>query len=146
MKTAIITIGIPCSGKSTWADNEIKDRTDCVKIERDEIRMKLFNLENYNDYVINKHNEDFVSRCFYMLVDQCAKLEVDIIISDTNLNDKYRKELIEYLDSLGYSVVIKTFEISIEEAIERNKHRDKHIPEHVLINMHKKFEKFKSEF
>lgn len=41
---AIVTIGIPCSGKSTWAEEYCK-KTGALEINRDNIRMNLFDLE-----------------------------------------------------------------------------------------------------
>jgi adenylate kinase family enzyme len=36
-KTAIITIGIPGAGKSTWANNYVKENTSYVRINRDDL-------------------------------------------------------------------------------------------------------------
>ena len=44
----------------------------------------------------------------------------NIVISDTNLNTKYRNILIENLKELGYDVEIKEFDISWKEACRRD--------------------------
>jgi O-phosphoseryl-tRNA(Sec) kinase len=142
MLYAIVTIGIPCSGKSTWSDQFVAEKDNWVKLERDDIRMKLFSLEHYNDYRFSKDNEKMVTNCFDMLLDQAKRSEMNVIVADTNLNKKFREQLIDKLKGMGYHVFIQRFPISVEEALERNKNRDKYIPEEVIINMAERFEQY----
>ena len=139
-KLAIVTVGVPCSGKSTWADEFVAARENWVKIERDEIRMKLFGLDDYSLYRHCKDNEQLVTNCFNQLLQVCADGNLNVVSADTNINPKFRKQLLTKLEDLGYDVKIKKFHVSLEEALERNKHRDgKFIPEDIIQNMQARF-------
>jgi predicted kinase len=142
---AILTIGIPCSGKSTWAEQYCRENI-AVEINRDNIRMEMFGLERYNDYKMTKEKESYVSEVGKEKIELCAKTKQDIVISDTNLNKKYRNELIKKLESLGYDVEIKIFDIEYFDAIKRNdKRKDKQIPRSVMYDMYRRYMEFLEE-
>ena len=135
-KLAIVTIGIPCSGKSTWADQFVVERENWVKIERDEIRMRLFGLDDYNLYRHEKDNEQLVTNCFDQLLQVCSDGNLNVVIADTNINPKFRKQLLTKLEVLGYDIKIKKFHVSLEEALERNDLREgKFIPPDIIKGM-----------
>lgn len=143
---AILTIGIPCSGKSTWAERYCNLMASAVEINRDKLRMEIFKLERYNDYKMTKHNESLVTAEANELISKCAEQKYDIVISDTNLNKKYRNILIEKLESLGYDVEIKIFDIEYFDAIKRNeKRKDKQVPRTVMYDMYRRFMDFLEE-
>lgn len=135
-KLAIVTIGIPSSGKSTWADQFVSERENWIKIERDEIRMRLFGLDDYSQYRHEKDNEQLVTNCFDQLLQVCSDGNLNVVISDTNINPKFRMQLFMKLEEHGYNVKIRKFCVSLEEALDRNKHREnKFIPEHIIESM-----------
>jgi len=126
---AIITIGCPGSGKTTFA-NSMPDYTD---INRDDARMLLFGLAHYSEYKFTKARESAVTRYCIQQYSKNSEVGNSIIISDTNLNVDRRKHLRELLEALGYEVEERTFHASFEELIKRNDSRsDKTIPRSVL--------------
>lgn len=142
---AIITIGIPCSGKSTWAEN-FCTKNNFVEINRDNIRMDMFNLERYDDYKFSKDREKRVTKKARELMEACARFESDLVVSDTGLNKGRREDLQVFLETLGYDVEYKVFDIEFFDALKRNdKRTDKTIPRSVMYDMYRHYMEYKEE-
>lgn len=136
---AILTIGIPCSGKSTWAEKFCNDN-DYKEINRDDIRMNLFDLEFYSEYKMNRFNESLVTDRANYLIDLAKNNNQNIVISDTNLNGKYQNNLVKKLQDLGFEVEYKLFDIEYFEAVKRcEKRTDKPIPRKVIYDMYRRY-------
>ena len=142
---AILTIGIPGSGKTTWAEQQVV-LNGFNNINRDDLRMSLFGLEHYSDYVFSRKNEKIATDKVHSIIDEYAKGGMDIIISDTNLNEMYRNKMVKRLEGLRYDVEFKEFPISFETALKRNdKRADKTIPRAVLFHMWKAWLEYKGQ-
>lgn len=126
----IITIGLSASGKSTYAEEMAKK--GYVQIERDMIRRYLFGFEQWNEYKFNKTNEERVTAVADQMLFDAHLEKKNVVISDTNLNPKYRNALIEKLKGYGYEVEIKEFPISYEEAIKRDTFRKYSVGQKVI--------------
>jgi len=136
---AILTVGIPGSGKTTWAE----EQKSFVNINRDDIRMKLFELENYSDYKFTKDRENQVTTYMDGLIHQCSAEGVDIIISDTNLNKSRRENLTRFLSDLCYDVEIKDSPIDFWTAVKRDEKRnDKTVGRQVIYRMYQSWLKY----
>lgn len=125
-KLLVITVGMSCSGKTTWAEQFVKENPDFVNLNRDEIRFQMFcdGERDWTKYKFNKKNENEVTEVIEKLADYAANHEGhNIIISDTNLNSKIRQKWYDWADVYGYDVVTKEFPISWEEAVKRNDQR-----------------------
>ena len=126
----ILCVGISSSGKSTFAKDLLKK--GWMQIERDVIRRQMFGFKQWNEYKFNKTNEERVTAVInQLLFDACVE-EKNIVVSDTNLNPKYREALIAKLESYGYEVEIKDFPISYEEAIKRDTFREYSVGQKVI--------------
>lgn len=128
IKKAYITIGISASGKSTWAGEKVledaKVGTKTIEINRDEIRFSvILPGGNWSTYKFTSKNEARVTEITTELLDKAIKDGVDIIISDTNLNSKYRNPLVKKLTDAGYEVELKEFPITFEKANLRDRDR-----------------------
>lgn len=126
---AIITIGISASGKSTWAYKFKRDNNEYTLFERDLYRKYMvyqkkgiasadFQWKDWN-WKWEPEITERISEAMW----ESAQREEDMIISDTNLNPKYRETLIERLTKAGYEIEIKEFPISLEEAWKRDESR-----------------------
>lgn len=154
MKKIICTVGASCSGKSTWAEQFIKDQevredfygvvkvsNDWVNINRDDIRFKLFtdNKRDWTKYKFNKKNERIVTETADKLANEAALGDLSILISDTNLNPAIRQKWKDFAEKHGYEYEEKIFHCPWEELVKRNAQREGGLPESLLWSQYKRF-------
>lgn len=122
---AIITIGPSASGKSSWAENFKKLEKDywCI-INRDDIRFDRFCNGERNWQKYKWKHEKEVTKIQNELIKFEAENSNNIIISDTNLNPRYRNILVKNLKQLGYEIIIKEFNEDLETLFKRDKLRE----------------------
>ena len=134
--------GIPTSGKSTYV-NKLKKLDywkDAVVLSTDDY------IEKYAKRVGQTYNEVFDD----VIGDATKELEIEfnwakskgrnIIWDQTNLSRKTRRKKLSKLPSI-YKRGVVYFTVSLEDALERNKHREgKFIPESILKRMWHQFE------
>lgn len=120
----IITRGISASGKSTFAKELCEKDESYVDINRDYIRFNVVKPgSDWSNYKFtNKSERDVTEIQKEMVMDAFGK-EKNVIISDTNLNENTMKMWVDIADDLGYTVEVKEFPISYEEAIKRDRLR-----------------------
>src|SRR6478609_3594417 len=97
-----ITVGVPASGKTTWARTEAR-RTGAVIVSRDDIRL-AHGLESGDD-------EKFVTRVHRNQIEAALLEGLDVIVADTNLNQGFRKQLIKFAHEHGADVMVKVFPV-----------------------------------
>jgi predicted kinase len=124
MGNAILTVGLPGCGKSTWADHH----ADGYRIvERDIIRSRLceeLGIE-FSWATWDTRLEDRVTQLWGADIAQAIMGGADVCCSDTNLNPKYRKQLAERLLGAGYSVTYVLFDTHVQVCKARNALRGK---------------------
>lgn len=134
-----ITVGIPASGKTTWTKEQ-----DVVDINRDWIR---FNVvcpgSDWSNYKFNRKQEDEVTEIQHHMLSEAAFNGKDVVISDTNLNQKTRNKWVETLESFDYEVEILEFPITLEEAYKRDRLRPNGVGEAVIYSMYQKWLEYK---
>ena len=145
MKKAIITVGISGSGKSTFARElstiNLSDNIFWAEINRDNIRFN-YKTPDWTKYKFTKGKENGVTRKQEEMIYRADEHNVNVIISDTNLNPKTRNKWIEMLESLQYEVEIKEFPLTWEEAIKRNAQREGGVTPTVLHRQWKQWLKY----
>ena len=139
MSKLIITIGISGSGKTTWAESL---GTDWYNINRDNHRFKLFcdGKHDWSLYKFTKERENQVtSRCnddFNWAVHR----ELNIVVSNTNLNQKDITYWQEKSESVGYEFEVKYFPLDLEEALKRDSKRGAlSVGRDVILKQHQKY-------
>lgn len=133
MTTIYLTKGIPASGKSTWAKNKVRDDNKVKRISKDDLRDMLdngnFSMKN-EGYVLDMRNE---------MVESALLRGYDVIIDDTNFNDKHWNQMCDIAKRVGDVRVVEIFfSISLKEALKRNQQRDKDVPDHIVERMFEK--------
>lgn len=132
---AIITVGIPASGKTTFA-NEMVKKFGFRDINRDFIRFNLVKPgSTWATYKFTKANEKAVDEIHGKMIMESWEKEENIIISDTNLNQDRRRALIGRLQDLGYDVEVKPFHITMKEAEKRDNLRANGVGRDVIYKM-----------
>lgn len=134
MKQLILTVGISCSGKTTWAEDFVRNRRDWVNLNRDEVRFNTFTQgqRNWTKYKFNKKNEKRVTNTIDNFAEESVAQGCNIIVSDTNLSLKTRNKWKDFAEQHGYKYSEKAFPIEWEEARKRNQQREGGISESVL--------------
>jgi predicted kinase len=142
MAELVMLSGIPTSGKSTYVkrllkipywSNAVVLSTDDY-IEKEAQRLNLTYNEIFDDVISDATRE------LELQLNMAKDKGKDIIFDQTNLTVKTRKKKLAKIPSY-YRRTIVYFQISLEEALERNKHREgKFIPESILKRMHHQFE------
>lgn len=137
----IITIGIPASGKSKWANQYQSERQKYygerwLISERDTLRSIHF-CDDYdlNTYKFSKTKEQQITQLQYDGIQSDLDLGYNIIVADTNLNDKTRFKLERLALMNGIEPEYKVFDTPLHVCIKRNLKRNHTVPESVLINM-----------
>lgn len=139
----IMLCGIPTCGKSTFVKNLLSQPryADAVVLSTD----------NYIEQVAQEQGKTYdeifkktISEATDFMWEQ-LKFAIfegrDIIIDQTNLSRKTRKQKTSRVPADMYRKKAVYFEIPLKEALERNKHREgKFIPESVLKSMYHSFE------
>lgn len=67
----ILTIGIPGSGKSYWAEQYVKDNEGWVNVNRDDLRVEMFldgDASRYSEYKFSRSARRFVTEIRKMTV------------------------------------------------------------------------------
>ena len=140
---AILTVGISASSKTTWAEEFVAQNSDWANINRDDIRFSHFCKGERNWRKYNWKHEKEVNRIFYRELDLVVENRLNVIISDTNLNPKYRNILIDQLKEYGYEVEIKEFEIDLEEAVKRDLLRQNSVGREVIYKQYLQWLEYK---
>jgi len=128
MKKLIVMVGVPASGKSTLSKKLIEKGFHYMNA--DSIR-----LEMYGDEIIQGDKEE-VFNLFFQRLEEALKQELDIVVDNTNLNQKQRKPILDRAKNAGYTdVQLWLLDVPLELCIERNKSRTRQVPEDIIANM-----------
>lgn len=131
---AIIMIGVPCSGKSTFVRSQ---KEDYLVLSRDEIVMELGQDKTYNDAYSSVDHEE-VHKVYETRRREAVKSGRNLVFDMTHMTEKSRRKSLMGLpkDMKRRAVV---FLIGYEEIMRRNEIRaekeSKRIPNYVLLNM-----------
>lgn len=145
MSKLIILVGVPCSGKTTWARNYIKENKNTVRLNRDDFRMML----RTEGFCENKV-EMLISDVLFKGIESALLSKFDVIVDNTHVKLKYINDLIKAFNHLA-DIEFKVFDTpDTAELVRRNHHRGdsegKFIPLTVMVDMQANFTNLKSIF
>ena len=135
--TLYITVGLPGSGKSTYAKNFIKDK-DVEYLSSDSLRA-----------IYGKSEEDqtvtpLVFGHIKKKVDEFLKDGKNVLVDATSVNRKERSDYINTAKKYGAKVVTIVFKMDRQGLIDRNKKRGEQggrvVPDWVIDKMLAKYE------
>lgn len=145
MKRIILTRGIPASGKSTWAKQEVlKDPEHSIRINRDDLRNMC------GKYWVPAR-EKYITACKGTLLINAINFKFDTIIIDgMNLNPKengYLKGMISMMNDTikegqdKYIIEVKDFtDVPLDVCLERDSKRENPIGEDVIRGIFNKYQ------
>ena len=129
---AVITIGLPASGKSSWARSFVAKNKNYTIIERDKLRLIILKRlrwvpQNETDVDFSKWNyklEEWVEILTKKYIMSAKNKHNNIIMSDMNINRVYLNSSIAKLNDAGYmDIELKKFDVDINESINRDSKR-----------------------
>ena len=144
MKKIILTRGIPASGKSTWAKQEVlKDPEHSIRINRDDLRNMC------GKYWVPAR-EHYIEACKGLILISAMNFQFDtIIIDEMNLNPKESGELKGEIAMVNdafkggqdkYVVEIKDFtNVPLDVCLKRDSKRENPIGENVIRGIFNKY-------
>ena len=145
MKRIILTRGIPASGKSTWAKQEVlKDPEHSVRINRDDLR-------NMSGQYWVPAREKYILSCRNLLLNTAIYMNFNtIIIDDMNLNPKdfeYVSIVVHKVNEIikdtknQYKIEFKDFtNVPLNVCLERDNKRENPLGEKVIRGIFNKYQ------
>lgn len=142
MIKVILTVGLPASGKSSWA-REYQSIQEKVKIvSKDNLREMLD---------CGRHtptSENFILKVRNSIILEAIKNRFNIVVDDTNLNPIHLKSIQKLVEDFNknddyndYDIKVETkfFNVPLEECIKRDSLREKSVGEKVIRDMYNKY-------
>jgi predicted kinase len=112
----LVLIGIPGSGKSTWAKDFVSNNSDWIRVNRDDFRDMLKTSQTCENKI-----EDMIWFSKWCYSSSLSR-KLNVIVDNTNLKVKYINSII---DTFKYSINYRVFDISKDKANWKDNNRDK---------------------
>lgn len=133
-----VTIGLPGSGKSTWAEAQRLAAPDRIRIvNRDDIRASC-------GTVFEQDDERIVERIRDFQIDQFLIAGYHVICSDTNLSPKVQRRLFQIAKTRKAEIYTQSFtDVPVDVCLTRNSIRwangDRKVPNAAIMRMYEQF-------
>ncbi len=136
----LMLVGIPGSGKSTWAANFVAAHPRHGIVSTDNLRAAL-----YGDEVIQGDWQQIWQRVLTQWrggIEAIRQRELDGVIYDaTNTRRRNRRGAIAAARDLGFtSITLVWFDLPLSLALERNRGRSRQVPADVIAAMHRQLQ------
>jgi len=129
----LILIGVPGSGKSTWSTNFIKENSKWVRINRDDFRFMLKGVP-----VCDHKVEKLINDLQYNALLSSLDAGFNVIIDNTNLKESYINGFLKIVGDKA-DIEFKIFDITLDEALERNLTREKKVDVEIVTKMYSQY-------
>lgn len=132
-----ITIGLPASGKSTWAEEQRKLHDDVRVVTRDDLRLAI-------SAVFEAGDEQVVMAVRDTAVYRYLERGYHVIVADTNLDARTQRHFAEIAERSGAEFAKRDFrDVPLNICLARNTVRhtlgDMKVPHEAIVRMHDKF-------
>ena len=126
MKQMLITVGIPGSGKTTFAKELCNKDHSFVRVNRDSLREMLVGYNNFFKRDDTNVLENIISEVLNMTIITSLKTK-NVIVDNTHLSWVYIKQLLDLAVQEDTFVCIKTFDVNLNVAQNRVYRRDNEV-------------------
>ncbi len=134
MRKVILTRGLPGSGKSTWAKEQVEKYPGRYKvINKDSLRSML------DGGKWSKHNEQFVLKVRNALILLALEEGYHLIIDDTNLHSKHEQAIRDLVKGKAEVTIQDFTNVPIEVCVERDLKRLSSVGETEIRKMYRQF-------
>ena len=143
----IVLSGISGSGKSTWANEQVKkSKKETVVVSRDKLRECLFSYSesNIDEYYAGNvgYKEQQVTEYLTTLIRKALNSGCNVIVDNTHTQLRY----LNFYRKFGVPVSFKLFDISVDEAVKRQDNRIRKVGRDVIQKQYDQLQKLKSSF
>lgn len=131
-----MTIGLPASGKSTWANQYVLDAPAgaVVRINKDTLRQML-----HAGRWKGRKTESQIEAARDALIETFLTLGKSVIVDDTNFALVHQVRLAELATKHGATLRVERFETDVKTCIERDLKRPNSVGHKVINKMHMKY-------
>lgn len=133
----ILTVGLPASGKTTWAMEQVR-AIGAVNVNRDDIRQMVC-----GGWTGKPEDEAMVTQIQHAAIVSALKKQQTVIVSDTNLNRGIVKGLVKIAQNWGAKVSFVYFDTPMVECVIRDERRgergERFVGEQVIRDMAKRY-------
>jgi predicted kinase len=141
-----VMVGLPGSGKTTWAERAQCDSTGAIVIvSRDDLREKLFRAEG----VLSRGHENYVTAIESYAVIQALASGFDVIVDSTNLRPEYVQRWRDVAEMCKVRMTLVKMTASVKTCIERDAARGasggRYVGEAVIRRMAERIDRDRDE-
>ena len=123
-------VGLPASGKSTYAKELLSCSENIILISSDEMRKELYGDEN------NQNNNGELFQIINKKVKENLKKGIDVIYDATNINSKRRISFLNELNKINCYKKCIYFSSTYDHCVYKDKHRTRTVGENVIKRMY----------
>jgi predicted kinase len=134
MLKVYFTIGLPASGKSTWAKAKVDKSPNKIKrVNKDELRAMLDNS------CFSRENEKFVLNMQDLIISNALAEGKDVIVDNTHLAPQPEIKIRELIKDLAILEIVDFRHVPLKTCIERDLKRFGSVGEKVIRDMYNQF-------
>ena len=145
---AIFLLGLPCSGKTTYANTlgiDVINTDFHLEFLAEKHHVNLSNLEQQKK-LYDKYKRE-ISVVTFQKLNKKISLKEDIIIDSTSCNSSFFIARYNYLSSFGYNILIHFLNTNIDDCLYNNRHRYRKVDvsyiENCYNNLQQNFDMYK---
>lgn len=151
MPKVVILVGLPASGKSTYA-RKLVGKGNYTRVNKDDLREMLHASGKEGDRGFRGKLENTVLSIRDSIIIKALRSGQNVVVDDTNLDPKHIDRISEVVEAqqeldreylqnpkLKYTWEVKVFDTPLEDCIKRDMTRSKPVGERVIREMHNKY-------
>lgn len=128
MKVATFIFGLPCSGKSTWYQQQVWSVHKYINA--DDIK---FEFDDYKEETDSMYAEEAIQMAKDRALAAFNRGD-DVVFDAGAINGKYTNRLLKYAKERGYETHMFFIDTPYEICLERNKSRKRKVPEQLILD------------